>query len=436
VAVGDIDSEPRALTPTQLQAAIAAARHAADRLRRRRSLDQVLATLDRVIVGWLQPDSAWCRHAAEVLPAATGFSPAMIHHGLPLLLEPLRGAAVRSLLDRELGSHRVLDVVHDGRRAIGPWLILHVLSGNLPGLAATPMVLSLALRSAAIIKSAAGDPLSAALFAASVRAVDAELAECLVITHWRGGDPAFETVAFGAADLVVASGSDAAMAAIASRVNGRFISHGHKVSLAVIGAECLGDAEEARALARRLAYDVSLWDQQGCLSPQLCYLEVGAAVTPEQFAGMLADGLADYARELPPGALTLDDKAAVLQFRQASEWHGGRTLLASPGATDWSISIEADADFLPSCLHRCVRLKAIPRITDLATVLAPHRRHLEAVGLAIGTTRRAAITDLLAASGVHRICPLGTMQTPTLAWRQGGRPRVAEWVDWMATEVC
>ena len=434
MAVRDIDSEPLALTPAQLQAAIEAARRAADSLKRR-SVEQVLATLDRVIVGWLDPESEWRRRATQALPAATGFSPQMIQHGLPLLLEPLRSDAVRSLLDRELGSYRILDVAQGGRRAIGPGLILHVLSGNLPGLAATQIVLSLALRSATIIKSAAGDTVFPALFAESVRAVDPALASGLVVAHWRGGDRAIETVAFGAADLVVASGSDAAISAIAGRVTGRFIGHGHKMSFAVIGAECLADAQGARDLARRLAYDVSLWDQQGCLSPQLCYLEADAAVTPERFAGMLAEALADFARELPPRTLNLDDKAAVLRFRQVAQWQVGRKLLASSDSTDWTISVEPDAEFLPSCLNRCIRLKVVHSMTDLATALAPHRRHIEAAGLAIGVERIAAFTDLLAASGVHRLCPLGTMQTPTLTWLQSGRPRVAEWVDWLATEV-
>ena len=243
-----------------------------------------------------------------------------------------------------------------------------------------------------------------------------------------------EEVAFGAAELVVASGSDSAIAAIAGRVSGRFIGHGHKVSFAVIGIECLNNGAAAHDLALRLAYDVALWDQQGCLSPQLCYIESGGVVTPEQFGALLADALDHFARKLPARTLSLDEKAAVLRFRQATEWCTTRTLLASNESTDWTISIEPDAEFLPSCLNRCIRLKVIHSVTDLSAAIVPHRQHLEAAGMAVGAQRSAAITDLLAATGVHRICPLGTMQTPTLAWRQGGRPRVAEWVEWVGVE--
>ena len=430
----DIDVELPTLSAGQLRGALDAAERAAARVRSR-SVDALLARLDHVLANWLRSDSAWRRRAEQVLPAATGFSPQMIRHGLPLLLEPLRAQALGALLDDELGGdRRILDAPVRDRRARGPALITHVLSGNIPGLAAAPIVLSLALKSPALIKCAAGDRVFPALFAASICDVDEELAQCLVVTHWRGGDARIEEVAFSAPDLVVASGADAAIAAIARRVRGRFICHGHKVSFAVIGTECLSDTAAAHDLARRLAYDISLWDQHGCLSPQLCYVESGGAVTAEQFGGQLADALADVARELPPRALSLDEKAAILRFRQATAWDSTRTLLASPDSTDWSISVEADAAFLPSCLNRCIRLKVVRDVTQLAAALAPHRHHLEAAGLAMGAQRAARTTEMLVASGVHRICRLGTMQTPTLMWRQSGRPRVAEWVEWVGVE--
>jgi hypothetical protein len=433
VAVSETDWSGGKSSEIEVRAAVEAAQCAAKRLRAR-SVEQVLAPLDRVIANWLHEDSKWQQRARQVLPAATGFSQEMIRHGLPLLLAPLRSAAVRALLDEELGDHRVLDAPQRNRCAMGPSLITHVLSGNIPGLAAAPIVLSLAVKSAALIKAAAGDPIFPALFAASVREIDAELAQCLVVTRWDGGDARFEGVAFAAADVVVASGSDAAIGAIAARVPRRFIGHGHKVSFAAIGCECLALPGAAARLARQLAYDVSLWDQHGCLSPQLCYVEAGAGMTPEDFASLLGDALAHFAKELPPRALSLEEKAAVLRFRQVSEWQETHRLLTSPDSTAWTISVEPNAEFVPSCLNRCIRLKVVRSLTDLATALAPHRRHLEAAGLAVGPERVNDVAAMLAAAGVHRICPVGMMQTPTLAWRQSGRPRVAEWVDWVGVE--
>ncbi len=422
--------------PAALRAALVAAQGAAARHLRTRSVDDVLASLDRVISNWLRPDSELQQRAEHLLPAATGFSDQMIRHGLPLLLEPLREEAIRGLLDAELGDRRCLDHAHQGRRASGPQLITHVLSGNVPGLAAAPIALSLAIKSATLVKCAAGDPIVPALFADSISEVDAELGRCVVVTEWRGGNRALEAVAFSEADLVVASGSDATIAAIAAQAPTRLIGHGHKISFAAIGRERLDDRDSAQELAQRLAYDVSLWDQQGCLSPQLCYVEAGGRITPVRFGELLAAALAHYAQGLPPRRLSFEDKAQVLRFRQEAEWeqHNAVSLLASPDSSDWSISIERNAAFLPSCLNRCLRLKVVEDLSELAQALRAHRRHLEAAGLAIGTDRRVEAVAMLSQSGVHRICPIGRMQRPPLSWQQSGRPRVADWVEWTTVE--
>ncbi len=437
-AFGDVEVELPRLRPEQVRAVMTHARCAADRLRQR-PVDDVLAVLDRAVSNWLRPEYPPRQIAEQALASATGFSTAMIRHGLPLLLAPLRGDAIGALLDAELGDRRVLDGVAVGRRAVGAALMTHVMSGNIPALAAPPLLLSLAIKSAALVKSAAGDLIFPALFAASIREIDEQMGECMLVTHWRGGDRAIEDVAFAEADLVVASGSDAAIAAIAAHAPARFVGYGHKISCAAIGRECLRDAEQARTLAQRLAYDVSLWDQQGCLSPQLCYLEGGAAVTPAEFAQLLAEALAHCVKELPCRALSFEEQAAVQRFRHEAEWASGSsaaaTLLSSPDSTDWSVSIESAADFRPTCLNRCIRLKRIPALADLAAILAPHRRHLEAVGVAIGADRLGVIAELLATCGVHRVCPIGTMQLPPVTWRQSGRPRVADWVEWVGVET-
>lgn len=426
------------LTPATLHAAIARAQQVAAMRLRLRPVSELLATIDRIVSNWLRPDYEPRQRAERLLPAVTGFSPRMVRHGLPLLLEPLRGATIRSLLDAELGDHRVLDGMSAGRCAVGPTLITHVLSGNIPGLAAVPVLLSLALKAPALVKSAAGDPVFPALLAASIAEVDPDLARCVLVAYWHGGEAEIEDVALASAEVVVASGSDAAIAALAPRVPGRFIGHGHKISFAAVGRERLSDADGAGRLARGLAYDVSLWDQQGCLSPQLCYIEDGGRVGIAAFAEQLASALSTYATDLPPRRLDFAERAQVLRFRQEAEWSAGppgmTRLLVSPDATDWSISIEASADFLPTCLNRCIRLKMISDLSELPLALAPHRRYLEAVGLAVEAGRGTPLSDMLARSGLHRICPIGQMQRPPLCWWQSGRPRVGDWVRWTVVE--
>lgn len=431
---GDVEVEVPRLDSGHLREAMTAARRDAAVHLRGRPLADILAVIERVAANWAQPDYPARQLAERVLPAVTGFSSATVRHGLPLLLGGLHGDALRRLLDAELGHADTVDRVHDGRRAVGPRLITHVLSGNIPGLAAVPTLTSLAVKSAVLLKAAAGDPVLPALFAASIAAADADVGRCVLATYWPGGDRSLEAVAFSEADLVVASGSEASIAAIAAQVPGRFSGHGHKVSFAVIGKERLSDADVAGRLADALAYDVSLWDQQGCLSPQLCYVERGGAIAPGDFADLLAEQLSRWAVRLPPRRLTVAEQSAVLRFRQEVEWRGAAGLLASTDSTTWTVSIEEDDDFTPTCLNRCVRVKIVPSLMALAAALAPHRRHLEAAGIAVGAERLSAVVEMLAACGVHRVCRIGVMQRPPLTWPQSGRPRVAEWLEWVGVE--
>jgi len=411
-------------------AAVAAAAVASQRLQQR-PIDSILAALDEVIRRWLADGSPWTTAARQILPDVTGFSAPVVAQGLVAMLRPLGNGAIGALLDEELGSRHVLDETGSERRLRRPRHITHVLAGNIPGLGFAPMLLSLALRSAVLVKSAAGDPYSAAAFADSIAAVDPELGACLVVHDWRGGDLTFEEVAF-AVDVVVASGSDAALAAIAPRVSGRFFGHGHKVSFALLDRAALGSVADAQALAQRLAFDMALWDQQGCLSPQVCFVESGATVTAAKFAEFLAEALERLARTLPPRELDIDERAAVAAFRDEAEWRLGTAverLLVAPAGGAWSIAVEIEPRFRPSCLNRCLRLVSIDDVAQMRAILAAHRAHLECAGLACAPQRHGEINASLAAAGVHRVCAIGEMQTPSLAWKQGGRPRVAEWVE-------
>lgn len=417
---------PQALIPPrEIHARLNAARRASARLAQR-PIDEILQRIETCVEHWLDPGFLLRRQAEEQLPSVTGFSREMIRHGLPLQFEPLRAAEIARLLDAELGSRHTLDRHPPGRATRTPGLIGHILAGNIPGLAAAPIFLSLALKAAVLVKPAAGDPLTAMLIRESIAQVDPSLADCVCVASWRGGDEAVEAVALQEPDVVVASGSDAAIAAIAARVRGRFIGHGHRVSVALIGRESLASSDSAREAAQQLGYDVTLWDQQGCLSPQMCYVEAGPGEA-DRFAALLGEALQELAARLPPRRRSFEEEADVQRFRQQAEWEPGRRLLASSDSTAWSIAVEDDPAFLPSCLNRCLRLKPIADLRQAIDLITRHRGLVEAAGVAAALQPDASLRAALLSAGVHHVCALGTMQTPTLAWRPGGRPRVADW---------
>ncbi|MBM4259097.1 MAG: hypothetical protein FJ147_24755 [Deltaproteobacteria bacterium] len=405
-----------------------------------RPLQEILTCIDAVIARLLDPHSEERREAETTLPPETGLSPAMVRHTLPLVFQEYRAERLTTLLQEEFGDLTALDsfVTINGkrRRAYGPTLTSHVLAGNLPGAGLDSVIFSLLVKSATLLKTSSHNSSLPLLFARTLTQVDPELGACLTVVTWPGGSLPLEETAFGRADVVIASGSDRSLAAIRSQVKGKFIGYGHKISFAAITKEALNDAQ---TLAQKAAYDVALFDQQGCLSPQLIYVEEGGAVSPQMFASLVAEALTAWEQTLPRGQAPQDVSVAIRRARDEAEWQAvaGKdvALYTSSQGTAWTVIYEADPTFTPSPLYRTIRIKPLSSLTQLHELLMPWQPYLEAVGIAAPATRNLALADILGQAGVSRICPIGTMQTPPLSWRHGGRSRITDLLRWVEVEL-
>ena len=410
----------------------------------RRPVHDILAVIDRCIRRWLDPDSDERRQAEAQLPETTGLSPPMLRHVLPLVFEEYRGERLGALLDAELGRRDSLDravASNEGTRlAIGPGLSVHVLAGNLPGAGLDGVIFSLLVKSAVLVKAASAESVLPDLFARSLAAVDPELGACLRVVHWPGGRADLEKAAFGRADLVVASGSDVSLASIRERLgaDSRFIGYGHKLSFGLVTRAGLADCGALAHWSRAAAYDVAVYDQLGCLSPQLIYVEEGGPVSPREFAARLADSLAEWQITLPRGAAPTAAVSAIRRVRDQAEWQAlaGKDveLHTSRSGLHWTVIYEADPTFAPSPLYRTVRVKPLRGPTHIAELLTDWCPYLESVGIAADPGESARLGELLVRLGVSRMCPLGKMQQPPLIWRRGGRPRIGYFLRWTGSK--
>jgi len=406
---------------------------------------EIVETLDRSVGLWLEAGSPWLDTAGRRIAATTPYSEVMVRVGITRLLEGCRKDGLITLLEAELGDPEVLDGfrprpgVRGLHRALGPALTTHIFSGNVPGLPAVSLVHGLLVKSANLGKPAADEPIFPALFARSIAAVDSRLAASVAILPWSGGDTAVAAAAFAASEAVIAYGSDDSIESVRSRVppGVRFVGHGHRLSLAVIGREAM-DPGSVASLAERVAHDVSLFDQQGCVSPHVVYVEGGGGVPPEVFAEELAAAMAAFERRMPRGRLTTEEGAAIRQARaeaELRELRGDRVrLLVSPAGTAWTVIYEEDAAFVPSCLNRVVRVKPLANLGDLPALLRPVSRYLQTVGAAMSPERRNRLADLLAPLGVCRVCSVGGMPHPPLHWHHDGGFNLLPLLKWTAIE--
>ena len=331
-----------------------------------------------------------------------GFTRPMVREGLVNLLGGLTADSLRSLQAR------------DRRKSSGE-VVLHVLSGNLflPGIES--MILASLRGAASIVRTSSADPLFPRLWAEAVRIADPEFAESVAVLHWPHSDAQCYETAFGAADIVVVYGSDTTVASLASRVRPEqtFLGHGTRYSFAVVDATAL-TPESVRDAARRIAYDVSVYDQQGCLSPRAVFVSASGQSSPRKFALILADEMAVLARRLPRHPLSLEESAALARERDTA-------LLDAALGADRQVISAADEPFLVtlgkrpagtlSATNRHADIRPFVEAGEVADALQPFAGAISTIGLA-GSVE--PWRPRLGSTGATRFCCAGEMQKPPL----------------------
>jgi len=320
-------------------------------------------------------------HLVElVLPTtiAQGFSPEVARAGLEAEVASWTEAAMEGLrADLPLGWE-----------ARAPNAVLVIAARTLPASALRQCLLARALGARVLLKCAAGQE----ALAERLHALDPEI----VPTPFSSDDEAAVAAAIALADTVVVLGADAtvqAVRALTSDAKG-FAAHGHRVSAAWFGP-APSDVEIAG-----LAADIVAWDQEGCLAPQVVWVE-GGVDAPLLLAMRLTDALEALEPTLPL-AESAAQRIAIQRTMPLVAMLGGKIL----GTPTTIVATLPSAEFRPSPGPRMVWV--LPADVDAVMTIAPM---LSTLAVASATQQ----LDLPA-----RICVPGEMQHPPLDWHQDG----------------
>lgn len=417
------------LSDEQITALMARVREASRSYLKSLSVARIVSIVDRAIARLLNPQDPYRQKADALLPLVTGYHPEMVRLGLTGYLKTFRKPQLQRFLVEDFGNAQLLDEFQPRAKggfskAVGVDLAVHIWAGNVPALPLWSLVSGLLVKSGTIGKVASAEPLFAGWFAQLLVEVEPLLANCLAVVWWRGGDKARERLFFQHADLVLAYGGNAALEQVRSRVpiTTQFLPYGHKLSLGMVSRAAL-DARKALKTAQQAAHDVMRYDQQGCYSPQVFYVERGGKITPEAFSGYLAHELSCFEQKFPRHTLTLDEAAGLADWRQREELKS----FSQPGSgvTDddaWTVVYNDTVQALaPSALNRTIRVVAVDRLVQVIPLIAAHRAFLQTVGLAAAPQELFELAAALGGAGVTRICAIGQMTAPEAGWHHDGR---------------
>ncbi|HLZ72395.1 MAG TPA: acyl-CoA reductase [Dehalococcoidia bacterium] len=403
---------------------------------------EIVAAIDRALACWREPGDPGRAALLEHGPALTGYSRETLAYAIDHMLPEFGEHGLRRLLTAELGDPAALDgfvTSENGPRhmARGPGRQVHVFAGTVPTVPVFSLICGLLLKSPVLAKPSSHDPLIPAVFAQLLARVEPRLAGALAVLPWSGGDEPLEREALAGAGAVIVYGSAETVATYRAMTPAttRFVGYGHALSVAAIAREAL-TAGAATETARRLAWDVALFDQRGCLSPQFALLERGGETAPEAFCELLGAELDGLRSRLPRGPLDAAGHARVRAVREAVRFRAavepGVRLWESAGSTDWTVLLLPRLDPGSGGEHRAI---AVVPADDLAAALpaACAGLSISCIGLAATPQRTRTLEPVLSRLAT-RICPLGRMQEPPITWRHDGRPNLSDLTTWVEIE--
>ena len=340
-------------------------------------------------------------------------------------LGPVTVEGLLGLVRAELGNAEALEHFqpHGEKgtmsRAMPPSSILHILSGNTPHAGLQSLLRGLLI----------GTPLHRCKIPSAglpellefKRQLSPDLARRVEIApelppHW-----------LAEAEVVIVFGSDATAEHFRTQVRAdqKFIAHAHRFSFGIIFDDPTLTSVPAAA------QDVSLFDQQGCLSPHVIYVPHSIA---RSYAERLACEMQNFEAHTPRGEITLEEKTAIMELRNEVTFRASIDkqvgIWQSKNSTAWTVLLDPEPQFRASCLNRVVYIKPCGPL-DVTKAVESVRQHLSTVGIYPATLENAEIAAL---TGAKRICPLGQMQYPPLTWHQDGLPVLSSLVNYVDFE--
>ena len=189
------------------------------------------------------------------------------------------------------------------------------------------------------------------------------------------------------------------------------IIFGPKTSFVAIGAENLMDEKNSMKIARKVAYDSSQFEQQGCNAPHTIFVEKDGLISPLKFSEILADQMRSLSKIIPRDPNTIVDIGKVLMLRAKHEMMG--KAFYSKGL-EWSVLYsDTEEGLAEPCYFRTLFVRPISDVMKIDNYCS----HLtQTAGVALNNKRKQEFALRVSSKGVDRIPDVGAMSNYDVPW--------------------
>ena len=392
------------------------------------SIDDVAIFLNDLCKKWIDEDYEFRRLATETIRETAGYVGPSIYYDLGLLSTALRRIKVYDMLESEIGDPYLLDdwlphktvYLHAEPRG----KVTHIMVGNIPMAGLFSIVRSVMTKNMTIAKLPKRDAVTSLLFALSFVAIapDHPITKSLTVAYWEPGSTIEDNI-LDMSDVVCAWGHEASVEPIKHRIRygTEFVEFGPKRSLHMIGK----DTPDLDYVAMKAAYDISIYDQVACFSPQETFCEAD----PDEYVEALRRWMDINLKRMPKPPISPDEKAAIARTRREAAFRGWQVI--TPENSGWTIVVTDGPCRIAA--HPLSRTMFVHPVKDLRKALPFVDKHTQTV--AIHPPERAmGLADELAFRGVARITEVGRAGRPRPGFAHDGMFPLARLVRWVTVE--
>ena len=381
--------------------------------------DRVLALVGKVRDIWKDPQGEPCRYLRERLPEETGFSPAMIELAIQELVWVLDPSRLKQKLDTELrGIPRNGDFFYQSStRTCMNWspigTVLHILSGNVFLVGAGSLLEGLITGNVTILKMSSGETTFLPKLMETFVAADEDgiVSKSIALVDYSSKQADVIAELKKRVDGIVVWGGEEAVQAYRNDLPARtrILIFGPKLSFAAVTANGFSKYG-AKSIADSLAAEITIWDQNACTAPQVCYVE--KEENARELVELMGTALSRQALKLPPGEADVHTAVEIQKMRsvfEIAEIRSQGMLRASPHSVNWTVVLDKEQRLEPSPLHRTIRVIPFDKFSEVTQQLEPLRGYVQTVGLSAGGSEGLTLSRALAVAGAQRVVELGQM---------------------------
>ena len=317
---------------------------------------------------------------------------------------------------------------------------LHIIAGNVPTMSALAIVRNTIVRSDAVIKSPSNDPLTATAIVRTMidMAPDHVITRHISVAYWKGGDSAVEDLVYQPCNIekIVSWGGLSAVKHITKYVQPGIdlITLDPKLSSSIIGREAFRDVDQMGDAAMRLALDVGIYNQEGCVNARVVYIESGTDEEGVERANRFGKLVYDAIQAIP---LHLSSSRTAIEPDLAQELEGlvfaedAYRLIGGDGRGAVIVSqYDEPVEFSHLLKNRVVNV--VP-VDDLERPIRSVNSSTQTIGI-YPDSLIPELRDRLAFHGAQRLVSLGYASRRVVAGPSDGIELVRRMCKWIMHE--